>query len=130
VTALGFRLALALLTAAAATGCVRSGSGEADGTERTVSASASPPATPPQELCARVVAYWSREELASRTYGDYQSMGLSDGQYDILRRVVSAARTEWKRHGARAADELIDRMAREGCADWYRTGGPSNGPWR
>src|SRR4051812_17730710 len=125
VTALGFWLGLAILTGGLVAGCGHSGSGGASGAERTVSPSESPRATPPEDLCARIVAYWSRKALDSQTYGDYQSMGLSDGQYDILRTVVDAARTERKRHGARAADELIDRTAREGCADWYRTGGPS-----
>ncbi|MFF3905361.1 hypothetical protein ACFYZJ_04990 [Streptomyces sp. NPDC001848] len=130
LTALGCWLGLAFLTGGLTTGCDRSGSGEAASTERPVSASPSPRPTPPEELCARVVAYWSRKVLASQTYGDYQSMGLSDGQYDILRNVVGATRAEKERHGARAADELIDRMARAGCADWYRTGGPSKGPWK
>ncbi|WP_133910174.1 hypothetical protein [Streptomyces sp. NBC_00582] len=92
--------------------------------------SASPSTTSPEELCTRVVAHWSREVLDSHTYGDYQSMGLSNGQYDILRSVVDAARAEKKRQGADAADALIDREARAGCADWYRSGGPGEGPWQ
>ncbi|WP_340380932.1 hypothetical protein U5640_33695 [Streptomyces sp. SS7] len=95
---------------------------------------ASPPASPsttsPEDLCTRVVAHWSRKVLDSHTYGDYQSMGLSNGQYDILRRVVDAARAEKKRRGADAADALIDRETRAGCTDWYRSGGPGEGPWQ
>lgn len=68
--------------------------------------------------------------LDSDTYGDYQSMGLSNGQYDILRTVLDAARAEKKRQGAAAADHLIDRQARRGCVDWYRSGGPGEGPWQ
>ncbi|WP_460064463.1 hypothetical protein [Streptomyces sp. YKOK-I1] len=92
--------------------------------------SVSPSTTSPEELCTRVVAHWSREVLDSHTYGDYQSMGLSNGQYDILRSVVDAARAEKKREGAAAADALIDREARTGCEDWYRSGGPGEGAWR
>ncbi|MFF3843831.1 hypothetical protein [Streptomyces sp. NPDC002328] len=87
-------------------------------------------ATPPEALCARLVAHWSREVLDSGTYGDYQSMGLSNGQYEILRTVVDAARAERGRQGAAAADELIDRQARAGCVRWYRSGGPGKGPWQ
>ncbi|MFD9005990.1 hypothetical protein ACFV0T_34440 [Streptomyces sp. NPDC059582] len=130
-------LGLALLTGTLTTGC--GGPGDASGTAdasrtgdtgRTGSASGSPSPTPPEELCTRIVAHWAREVLDSPTYGDYQSMGLSNGQYEILRTVVNAARTEKKRQGADAADELIDRETRTGCADWYRSGGPGKGPWQ
>ncbi|MBD0842588.1 hypothetical protein [Streptomyces sp. TRM68416] len=113
----------ALLAAGAVTGCAAAGPPAA-------SASPSPRTTPPEELCTRLVAHWSREVLDGDTYGDYQSMGLSNGQYEILREVVDAARAERKRRGERAAEALIDRRARAGCVDWYRTGGPSNGPWQ
>ncbi|WP_266395856.1 hypothetical protein [Streptomyces sp. NBC_01275] len=114
-----------------ATGCGDSGAGQADSAPSTTPhPSPSPSTTPPEELCTRIVAHWSREVLDSDTYGDYQSMGLSNGQYEILRAVVDAARAEKKRQGADAADELIDREAREGCVDWYRSGGPGKGPWQ
>ncbi|GHJ98243.1 hypothetical protein SY2F82_00410 [Streptomyces sp. Y2F8-2] len=80
-------------------------------------------------MCTRVVAYWSRKVLDTHTYGDYQSMGLSNGQCGILRTVVDAARAEKRLQGPEAARKLIDRQSREGCAAWYRTGGPSKGPW-
>ncbi|SMF29412.1 hypothetical protein [Streptomyces sp. Amel2xC10] len=86
--------------------------------------------TPPEALCTRLVVHWAREVLGGGTYGDYQSMGLSDGQYEILRAVVDEARAERKRRGADAADELIRREARTGCAAWYRSGGPGTGAWR
>ncbi|WP_329408791.1 hypothetical protein OG802_08820 [Streptomyces sp. NBC_00704] len=85
--------------------------------------------TSPEELCTRIVAHWSRAMLDSDTYGDYQSMGLSNGQYDILRSVVDAARAVRKRQGVAAADKLIDRQAHKGCVDWYRSGGPGENPW-
>jgi hypothetical protein len=133
---------LALLAVALTTGCGSSGTTDAHGGGRApttatapapTAPSASAPsasATPPEVLCTRIVTHWSREVLDGTTYGDYQSMGLSNGQYDILRAVVDAARAEKKRRGADAADQLIDRQARQGCADWYRSGGPGEGPWQ
>ncbi|MFI6036927.1 hypothetical protein ACIBBD_22680 [Streptomyces sp. NPDC051315] len=120
---LGLALATGLVTTAMTTGCGGAGGAEAKGTP-------SPSATPPEVLCTRIVAHWSREVLDSDTYGDYQSMGLSNGQYGILRTVVDAARAERERRGAEAADALIDREARAGCEKWYRSGGPGRGPWQ
>ncbi|MGV9561630.1 hypothetical protein [Streptomyces sp. NPDC003480] len=130
LTVRGLWLGLALVTGVTTAACGHSGSTGPGDAEAAVSASASPGATPPDELCARVVAYWSRKVLDSGTYGDYQSMGLSNGQYEVLRAVVDAARVVKRRQGASAAYHLIDRQAREGCAGWYRTGGPSKGPWQ
>ncbi|WP_329216269.1 hypothetical protein OG352_10620 [Streptomyces sp. NBC_01485] len=99
-------------------------------------ASPAPPGTPsasaaaPEELCTRIVAHWSREVLDGDTYGDYQSMGLSNRQYEILRTVVDAARAAEKTQGADAAAELIDRRARDDCAARYRSGDPGEGAWR
>lgn len=123
-------LGLVLLTGALATGCGESGprGGTAD-TRAASGAPSSPPATPPEDLCARIVAHWSREVLDSDTYGDYQSMGLSNGQYEILMEVVDAARAEKRRSGGQAARELIDRDARERCTERYRDGNPTGGPW-
>ncbi len=79
----------------------------------------------------RAVGYWAREMLdGGEPYGDYQSMGLSNRQYGILRQVVDAARTAKRARGARAADELIDRRTHRACAESYRDGGPSRGPWQ
>jgi len=122
-----------LLTGGLLTGCGESGSKGGTGAPHTAppgSGSPSPSATPSEEVCARIVAYWSRKVLDSDTYGDYQSMGLSNGQYEILRDIVDAARAEKKRNGAQAANRLIDRRARTGCEDWYRDGGPTAGPWQ
>lgn len=116
-------LALALLTG----GLLVTGCGESAG-HRTSPSAPSPPVTSDVDLCARVVAHWSREVLDGDTYGDYQSMGLSNGQYDILRRVVDAARTARERDGRPAAERLVDREARRGCAARYRDGGPGGGP--
>lgn len=129
---LGWGLGLVLLTGPLVAGCT--GSGTADGaagrsSPAITTGTPSPRTTSPEELCTRIVAYWSRRQLKHDTNGDYQEMGLSDGQYDILRAVVDAARAERDRGDAGAADRLIDRKAREGCDNWYRTGGPSKGPW-
>lgn len=120
---------LALPTAGLATGCGDWGArGDATAT-RTLggshSPSASPSVTPPARLCTRIIGYWSRRTPTGDTYGDYQSMGLSDGQYEILREVVDAARAERER----AADRLIDRRARELCEERHRNGEPTGGPW-
>ncbi|WP_193512114.1 hypothetical protein [Streptomyces griseoloalbus] len=132
-------LVAALLAGLLATGCDASGDREAghasDGrTGSTAPSSAasspSPRATSDEELCARLVGYWSREALAGTTYGDYQSMGLSNGQYDILRAAVDAARPVQRRQGTAAAHRLMDREVREGCVDRYRHGGPTEGPWQ
>ncbi|MEU4982252.1 hypothetical protein [Streptomyces sp. NPDC021969] len=131
-------LALALLIGVFAAGC---GGGPDDraggsaGTARSASPS-SPTSGPPRplsgaELCVSAVGYWAREILDGGVpYGDYQSMGLSNRQYDILREVVAAARAAKREQGARAAGELIDRQVRRTCAERYRDGGPSVGPWQ
>ncbi|WP_371236799.1 hypothetical protein [Streptomyces pimonensis] len=81
------------------------------------------------DLCTKLVGHWSHEALDGRGYGDHQSMGLSDGQYGILREVVASARAA-ERQGAADTGRLIDREAREGCVAWYRVGGPGGEPWR
>lgn len=126
-------LGLALLAAGLAAGCGDAGAqSDATGTRagaESPSPSPSPAATPPAQLCTRIIGYWSRRTLTGDTYGDYQSMGLSDGQYEILRKVVDAARAERERADARAADRLIDRRARDLCEERYRKGEPTGGPW-
>ncbi|MFI5961779.1 hypothetical protein ACIA8J_06390 [Streptomyces asoensis] len=126
---LGPALLAGLLTA----GCGSPGAADAQSgppAPPPASPSAGPSTTSPGELCTRVVAHWAREVLDSTSYGDYQSMGLSNGQYDILRTVVDAARTARKHQGASAADELIDRETSERCAARYRPGSPTEGPWQ
>ncbi|MEU9152969.1 hypothetical protein AB0D59_21035 [Streptomyces sp. NPDC048417] len=117
-TALG--LGLALLAGCGTTGTPA----------HTTAGSTSPSATSDAALCAAIVAHWSREVLDSRTYGDYQSMGLSNGQYEILRDVVDAARAVKRRQRAAAADQLIERRSRAACTERYRDGAPTGGPWQ
>ncbi|WP_174855430.1 hypothetical protein [Streptomyces coelicoflavus] len=129
--------ALGLVMAVAAAGCGGSGDpvGASAGAAHSVPA---PSATsgPPRplsgtELCVSAVGYWAHEMLdGGEPYGDYQSMGLSNRQYDILRQVVEAARAAKRTQGVRAAEELIGRQTREACTERYRDGGPSRGPWR
>lgn len=117
--------------------CLAAGCGAPAPTTPTPTASPSPQVTSDVELCTKLVGHWSREVLDGDTYGDYQSMGLSNGQYDILREVVDAARAAERaaerrtpRQSAESTGELIDREARRGCTQWYRDGGPGEGPWQ
>ncbi|MFG2118657.1 hypothetical protein [Streptomyces sp. NPDC048710] len=124
--------ALLWTTSCGGTGGAGPGAGGAGAPGHSARGSAAASASPASDtqLCARIVAYWSRKVLDSGTYGDYQSMGLSNAQYEILRGVVDAARAAERRQGAAAADELIDRRARSACAERYRHGAPSGGPWQ
>ncbi|MFD7690367.1 hypothetical protein [Streptomyces sp. NPDC059781] len=132
--ALVVSFAAVLLAGSTVTGCGATGSGPAGraspaGTDGGRTTSPSPRVTSDEDLCTKLVGHWARQVLNGRTYGDYQSMGLSGGQYDILREVVDSARAA-ERRGAADPGRSIDREAREGCAEWYRAGGPGKGPWR
>ncbi len=120
-------IASALVAVWAVAGCGTADSGHAR--EAGPSASPSPRVTSDEDLCTEIVGHWSREVLDGRGYGDYQSMGLSGGQYDILREVVDSARAA-RRQGQADIGQLIDREARGGCVAWYRSGGPGEGPWQ
>ncbi|MBM7171616.1 hypothetical protein JQK87_25060 [Streptomyces sp. G44] len=93
--------------------------------------------TSPAGLCTTIITKWARQiydadgtaRADDSTYGDYQSMGLSNGQYQILREILDAARTARRRETTDAGRELITRQARERCAERHRDGGPSGGPW-
>ncbi|KUL51061.1 hypothetical protein [Streptomyces sp. NRRL S-1521] len=88
-------------------------------------------ATSPAELCTAIITKWARQlyEARDSTYGDYQSMGLSNGQYTILRDILDTARAERGAASEAAGRELIDRQARERRAERHQGGGPSGGPW-
>ncbi|MGC9438613.1 hypothetical protein [Streptomyces sp. WG5] len=126
-------LALTLTTAALTTACANSstaetGSGAATGTATAVADRRTPS---PAELCTSAVGHWAREMLhGGEPYGDYQSMGLSGRQYDILREVMAAARATERDRGMRAAEELTGHRVRAACGEQYRDGGPSDGPWQ
>ncbi|WP_327252180.1 hypothetical protein [Streptomyces sp. NBC_01244] len=91
--------------------------------------------TAPQDVCTRLITHWAgvildagegRDAVAL----DYQSMGLSGGQNDILRAVLADARAERDAKGPAAARELTAREAERRCADRYRSGTPTGGPWQ
>lgn len=97
-------------------------------------ATPAPRTTSPEDLCTRLITHWSGILLDAKpgedpVGRDYQAMGLSGGQYDILRAVVAAARTEEQARGRDAGRELVDREARRRCAERYRYGTPTGGPW-
>lgn len=97
-----------------------------------VTAAPAPRTTSPGALCARLVTHWAQVVLGGdRQAGlDYQAMGLSGGQNDILRAVVAAARAEERAQGPQPARRLISRQAAARCAERYRDGGPAGGPWQ
>ncbi|MEU9557740.1 hypothetical protein [Streptomyces fumanus] len=116
---------LTLAVCAAATGCGT----PAPGGGPTPTPAPATTAVRPEQLCERTVAYWARRLLEGDSYGDYQSMGLSNRQYDILRAVLEEARRVNARQGPGRAREPIDRQVRAACARAYRDGGPTAGPW-
>ncbi|SDC26120.1 hypothetical protein [Streptomyces prasinopilosus] len=118
-----------VLVAVLAGGCGPSGSA-APRVPSSPPPSSSPSATAPEDVCARIVTHWARAVLDGTAYGDYQSMGLSNGQYDILRDAVAAARPVRERRGVPAAHAVIARHVREACAERHRTGRPGEGAWR
>lgn len=119
-----------LVTVLMAAGCGPSGRAGAPAPSLPPSPAPSPSATAPKDVCARIVAHWAREVLDGTAYGDYQSMGLSNGQYDILRDAVTAARPVRERQGTAAAHDVIVRHVGEACAARHRAGGPDEGAWR
>ncbi|MCJ0872736.1 hypothetical protein [Streptomyces sp. AP-93] len=97
--------------------------------------SAEPEPVPPQQLCTRLITHWAGVILdageGQDAVGlDYQSMGLSGGQNEILRAVLADARTEQAANGPAAARELTAREAERRCAERYRSGAPTGGPWQ
>ncbi|MGA4842604.1 hypothetical protein [Streptomyces sp. G45] len=119
-------LALALTLAVTVGACSASGPTAPDGPS-----SPRTRTTSPGDLCASVVLAWARDVYDGRrdVYGDYQHMGLSYGQYEILRGALSAGRAERKRHGAAAGRTVMTRQVREKCRARYRGGSPTGNPW-
>lgn len=116
------------LLAAAPLGCAGDG-------PKTPPASAGAPSAP-QEVCTLLITHWAgvilnAGEGRDAVRLDYQSMGLSGGQNDILRAVLADARAEQgAAEGSAAAHRLIVREAQRRCADRYRSGAPTDGPWQ
>ncbi|WP_371615346.1 hypothetical protein [Streptomyces sp. NBC_00454] len=92
----------------------------------------------PEKLCTDLIVHWAGVILeAGENPGDddaghldYQSMGLSGGQNDILLAVLADARAEQRAKGPTAARELTAREAQRRCAERYRSGTPTGGPWQ
>lgn len=118
----------ALALAAALAGC--GGGSRTDG--RPTPPAPSPQTTSPEKLCEHLISHWARVVLdgGEQANLDYQAMGLSGGQNEILLDVTAAARTEQKRQGADAARKLIDRQATARCTERHRGGSPAGGPWQ
>ncbi|MCX5075980.1 hypothetical protein OHA84_10730 [Streptomyces sp. NBC_00513] len=94
-----------------------------------------PAGTPPQRLCADLITHWAGVTLdaadGTDAVGlDYQAMGLSGDQYEILRAVLDGARAVRRDEGAPAARAFGAREAERRCAERYRSGAPTDGPWR
>lgn len=88
----------------------------------------------PQDLCTSLITHWAGVVLDAGEGRDavgldYQAMGLSGGQNDILRAVLDEARAEQRDKGPAAARELTAREAVRRCAERYRSGTPTGGPW-
>lgn len=118
-------LAAAALLAAALPGCSAA---------PTPHAPPSPSATTPQELCTSLITHWARVILdggqgEDAVRLDYQSMGLSGDQNEILRAVLDQARAEERDRGPDAARALAAREAARRCAERHRSGAPTGGPW-
>ncbi|MFD7440316.1 hypothetical protein [Streptomyces sp. NPDC059909] len=128
-----YRPARAAVRAALAAGVLTALAGCSDGGAPAGGPAApSPRTTSPQELCTTLIAKWGHKLLTDGDsgYGDYQSMGLSNAQYEILRETLDAARAEKQRNGPDSAGTLIDRQSGERCAERYRNGVPTAGPWQ
>nr|WSX52427.1 hypothetical protein OG409_27940 [Streptomyces sp. NBC_00974] len=98
-------------------------------------ASPAPEPTPPQRLCSDLVTHWAGVILDAgdgpdAVHLDYQSMGLSGGQNEILLAALAAARAEGRAAGPAAARELTAREAGRLCTERYRSGVPTGGPWQ
>ncbi|MFD7261772.1 hypothetical protein [Streptomyces sp. NPDC059874] len=97
-------------------------------------ASPAPHTTSPQDLCTALITHWAGVILDAGEDRDaigldYQAMGLSGGQNEILRAVLDEARAEQRTKGPTAARELTAREAARRCAERYRSGTPTGGPW-
>jgi hypothetical protein len=109
------RVAAGVLAAALAAGC--SSQHAVTSTTSTTAAPASPGVSLVDE-CASAIAYWTGQALtpgADQGY-DYQEMGLSASEYQILQDVISLARPVARQSGVPAAQAFAQRTARPRCA--------------
>ncbi|MBS2966251.1 hypothetical protein KGA66_24615 [Actinocrinis puniceicyclus] len=114
-TALLLAAALCAGCASGASSAAGNGRGGAAGTP--ASAKAAQPASPADE-CASAIAYWAGQALtpgADQGY-DYQEMGLSADEYQILLAVTALARPVARKSGLPAARAFARREALPRCA--------------
>lgn len=118
--------ATTLSLAAALLGCAATGPTGAPATTL-------PAPAPPEQVCTQLITHWAGRILDAgdddAVHLDYQSMGLSGGQNEILLAVLADARAEQRAKGPAAAHELSAREAQRRCAERYRSGTPTDGPW-
>ena len=114
------RAAAGLLAAVLAAGCssrhVASGAQSPAPTTATVTATASTGVSLADE-CTSAIAYWTGQALtpgADQGY-DYQEMGLSAVEYQILQDVISLARPVARASGLSAVQAFAERTARPRC---------------
>ncbi|MGW6707632.1 hypothetical protein ACWGDE_22460 [Streptomyces sp. NPDC054956] len=124
--------ATAALLAAAPLGCA---TGDPSARDTPAGTTPAPDATPPQRLCTDLITHWAgvildAGEGQDAVHLDYQAMGLSGGQNEILLAVLADARAAQRAKGPAAARELTAREAERRCADRYRSGVPTGGPWQ
>ncbi|AZM88676.1 MULTISPECIES: hypothetical protein [Streptomyces] len=121
-------LTTATLTVTLLSGCA--------GPTRAPHTAPAPRTTPPRALCAALVTHWAGVVLDAAADEDavgldYQSMGLSGDQNEILRAVLEAARAGQRAGGSAAAvREGAARDAEARCAEHHRSGTPTGGPWQ
>ncbi|MFJ5548378.1 hypothetical protein [Streptomyces sp. NPDC093225] len=125
-------LAAAAVTALLAATGVACGAPPAPSARPASTTPASPRPATPQELCTRLVAEWTHRVLdgGPHSHLDYQEMGLSGGQYEILRAAVAAGRAAGAKEGPAAAHDAAGAEVERGCAERYRHGTPTGGPWQ
>ena len=80
------------------------------------------------EVCTNQVRYWSRTLLTEGAYqgGDYQHMGLSDAQNEVLRGVMAEAAPMAAAQGVDVAVAFATEQAGPRCEAAYADGGPTS----
>jgi hypothetical protein len=113
--------AAALLAAALLAGCSAQHAVSAASTSPSAS-SASPSPSPSGvslvDECASAISYWTGQALTpgpDQGY-DYQEMGLSAAEYEILKAVILLARPVARQSGVPAAQTFAQRTATPRCA--------------
>ena len=79
-------------------------------------------------MCTTQVLYWSRTVLTEGPYkgGDYQHVGLSATQNEVLRAVLSLVAPIAAADGVEAAMVMAEQEAPVRCAGAYASGTPTS----